>query len=135
MDSKKIFYPESRFGGFTDIDGTIIFYARVNSLIDSSSVVLDMGCGRGRWNEDEVLFRKNLRILRNKCEKVIGVDIDKSATEVWSKLVKKPDRFISISTEDLFGNLDIVQYQELADWWDYISTRYRWVKECFGGAS
>src|SRR5438093_943558 len=47
MDYKSLYYPESRFGGFTGVDGTLAFYIRVNSLIDSSSVVLDVGCGRG----------------------------------------------------------------------------------------
>jgi SAM-dependent methyltransferase len=41
------FYPESRFGGFTDIDGTVAFYPRVNALAASKDVVLDFGCGQG----------------------------------------------------------------------------------------
>jgi len=41
MRYEEIYYPEFRFGGFTDIDGTIIFYSRVNSLLDSSFTVLD----------------------------------------------------------------------------------------------
>jgi len=28
-------YPESRFGGFSDIDGTVTFYSRVNALLVS----------------------------------------------------------------------------------------------------
>lgn len=51
MDNKERFYPEARFGGFTDIDGTIAFFNRVNSLIETSSVVLDVGCGRGAYAE------------------------------------------------------------------------------------
>jgi len=27
------FYPESRFGGFTQIDGTVAFYSRVQALV------------------------------------------------------------------------------------------------------
>ena len=54
MDFKERFYPESRFGGFTDIDGTVVFYLRVNSLINASSTVLDFGCGRGAYDEDTV---------------------------------------------------------------------------------
>lgn len=49
MDNKERFYPEARFGGFTDIDGTIAFFNRVNSLIETSSVVLDVGCERGAY--------------------------------------------------------------------------------------
>lgn len=79
IDSKEIFYPESRFGGFTDIDGTIAFYARVNSLMDSSSIVLDVGCGRGAYGEDHVNIRRNLRILKEKCGKIVGIDVDEGA--------------------------------------------------------
>ena len=26
MNNKEIFYPESKFGGFTDVDGTVAFW-------------------------------------------------------------------------------------------------------------
>jgi len=74
------FYPESRFGGFTEIDGTIPFYTRVNALLDPSFVVLDIGCGRGAQKDDHVPFRRELRILKNKVKKVIGIDVDKDAS-------------------------------------------------------
>jgi len=73
---KERFYPESRFGGFTDVDGTIAFYARVQSLVDSRSVVLDVGCGRGAQAEDPVGFRRDLRNFRGKAGRVIGIDVD-----------------------------------------------------------
>ncbi len=60
MNQKERFYPEAKFGGFTDIDGTVAFFNRVNSLLDSSFVVLDVGCGRGAYNEDPVPLRKSL---------------------------------------------------------------------------
>ncbi len=53
--------------------------------------------------------------------------IDKSATEVWSKIVKKPNRFISVSTENLFGKFDISGYPELKEWHNYIMARYTWL--------
>jgi len=81
MNNKEKFYPEVIFGGFTDIDGTVAFFNRVNSLLDPSFVVLDVGCGRGACNEDPVSIRKNLRILKGKVTKVIGIDIDQSAQE------------------------------------------------------
>jgi hypothetical protein len=40
------FYPETRFAGFTHIDGTIAFYTRVNALLKRTDVVLDIGQGR-----------------------------------------------------------------------------------------
>ncbi len=79
MDKKTIYYPESAFGGFTDIDGTVVFYNRVNSLITAKSVILDIGCGRGCYTEDDVQIRRDLRILRGKGKKVIGIDVDDGA--------------------------------------------------------
>lgn len=81
MDFKKFFYPESRFGGFTDIDGTIIFYTRVNSLIQASSILLDIGCGRGAHAEDPISIRRDLQIFKGKCERVIGLDVDESGAQ------------------------------------------------------
>lgn len=77
----EVFYPESRFGGFTDIDGTIAFYNRVNALLKSTDIVLDIGCGRGEYGDDPLAFRRNLRILKKKVRKVIGVDVDKVAVK------------------------------------------------------
>jgi SAM-dependent methyltransferase len=79
MNLKITFYPESKFGGFSDIDGIINFYIRVNSLIETSSIVLDLGCGRGALADDKIPLRKNLRILKGKCQKVIGIDVDEFA--------------------------------------------------------
>lgn len=79
MSKEERFYPEVRFGGFTDIDGSIVFYNRVNALIDSSFNVLDVGCGRGALKEDPVNFRKSLKILKNKTSKIIGIDVDNHA--------------------------------------------------------
>ncbi len=73
---KDRFYPESRFGGFTDVDGTIAFYARVRSLVNPTSVVLDVGCGRGAYVDDPVPFRRDLRVLKGKVGRVIGLDVD-----------------------------------------------------------
>lgn len=81
MSSKEIFYPEAQFGGFTDIDGTVAFFSRVNSLLEPSFVVLDVGCGRGVHSEDLVQFRRNLRILKGKVSKVIGIDVDQAASK------------------------------------------------------
>ena len=78
---KERYYPESKFGGFTNIDGTIHFYTRVNALIQPDFVVLDYGCGRGAYAEDPVAYRKNLRIFQHKCQRVIGVDVDEDARQ------------------------------------------------------
>jgi len=78
-DYQLIYYPESTFGGFSDIDGSIAFYMRVNALLSPSSIVLDVGCGRGKRTDDSVSIRKNLCILKGKCKKVIGLDLDENA--------------------------------------------------------
>ena len=72
------FYPESRFGGFTDIDGNVAFYSRVNALLQPSFVVVDFGCGRGTHQDDAVIFRRGLRCLKGKVSRVIGVDADEN---------------------------------------------------------
>ena len=75
------YYPESRFGGFTRVDGTIAFYVRVNSLIEPSAVVLDVGCGRGAYGVQPSPLKKDLRVLKGKCRRVIGIDVDRRAGE------------------------------------------------------
>jgi SAM-dependent methyltransferase len=81
MNSVDRFYPEARYGGFTDTDGTMVFFHRVNSLIDSSLTVLDIGRGRGEYDEDAVPLRRKLRILKGKAAKVIGIDVDPRAQD------------------------------------------------------
>lgn len=73
------FYPEQRFGGFTDVDGAITFYMRVCELLPPDGVALDVGCGRGTQGEDPVRTRRDLRILRGRCRRVIGIDVDSGA--------------------------------------------------------
>ena len=51
-----------------------------------------------------------------------------SATEVWGKIVKKPERFISVSTEKLFGRFDVSGFPELKNWQKYIFERYTWLE-------
>ncbi len=75
-DCMSRYFPESEFGGFTDLDGTIAFFLHVNSLIRGNDTVLDVGCGRGEYADDSVAMRRDLRSLKGKCEKVIGIDVD-----------------------------------------------------------
>ncbi len=78
---KIAYYPEARFGGFSNVDGTVVFYNRVNALLQPEGVALDVGCGRGAYGEDPIPFRRELRILRGKCAHLIGVDVEASAAE------------------------------------------------------
>jgi hypothetical protein len=51
-----------------------------------------------------------------------------SPTQVWQKLVINPGRFISVYTENLFGNFNVGDFPELEEWWQYITMRYHWVR-------
>jgi len=75
----KSFNPNAnKLGGFSENDGTIDFYSRINCLINNDSEVLDFGAGRGAWSEDEILFRKKTRNLKGKVKKVYACDVDKA---------------------------------------------------------
>ena len=69
-------------GGFSDNDGTIDFYLRVNSLISKDSTVLDYGAGRASWFEDDKCkTRHEVRLLKGKVKKLIACDLDKAVLE------------------------------------------------------
>jgi hypothetical protein len=62
--------------------------------------------------------------------KVTSPELEKlgeSAVDIWKKLCKPEGRFISVSTEQLFGTLSIQQLPEIKPWVDYIHARYAWV--------
>lgn len=79
INYKNIFYPETRFGGFSKVDGTIAFYTRINALINKRSTVLNIGCGRGAFKEETVPFRRDMQIFKGRVKKVIGIDVDERA--------------------------------------------------------
>src|ERR1035437_1899034 len=81
MTHKERFYAESRFGGFTDVDGTMAFFNRVNSLLEPSFIVCDVGCGRGSAADDPILIRQSLMILKGKVSRVIGIDVDNAVRD------------------------------------------------------
>jgi SAM-dependent methyltransferase len=80
-DLRTRFHPESEFGGFSDIDGTIPFFLRARELLPADGVALDIGCGRGTQDEDPVRVRRELRILRGHCRRTIGIDVDPAAAD------------------------------------------------------
>ena len=68
---------DNMVGGFTENDGTIDFYLRINSLINDKSVVLDLGAGRASWYEDDkCATRRDIRLLKGKVKQLIAADVD-----------------------------------------------------------
>ena len=64
--------------------------------------------------------------------KVTSPELEKlgeSATQIWKALVKTEGRFISVSTEKLFGRLSQAQLPDVKTWLEYIHKRYAWVCE------
>jgi SAM-dependent methyltransferase len=66
----------NRIGGFSERDGTIDFYLRINSLLDESSIVLDLGAGRGCWVEQASPIKKKIMMIKNNVKELIATDID-----------------------------------------------------------
>lgn len=48
---------------------------------------------------------------------------------VWKRLVRKPDRFTSESTEELFGRFPVERFPELVGWWEYVTARDTWLTD------
>lgn len=68
----------------------------------------------------------------NDFRKVTSPELEKlgeSATSIWKKLVKTEGKFISISTEKLFGTLSEAQLPKITSWIEYIHARYQWILE------
>jgi len=55
--------------------------------------------------------------------------LGETPTAIWAQLVRPPDRFRSVSTEQVFGSLSIDQVPDLGAWLEYIGTRYPWVRD------
>jgi 2-polyprenyl-3-methyl-5-hydroxy-6-metoxy-1,4-benzoquinol methylase len=74
---KETYYPESEFGGYTRVSGTVAFFGRVKALARPEMTVLDVGCGRGAVADRlEENAWEQCRILKGYCKKVIGIDVD-----------------------------------------------------------
>jgi len=69
-------------GGFSQNDGTIDFYGRINSLLRGDMRVLDLGAGRAAWFEDDPsAYRRSLRLLKGKVAEVIATDVDEAVQQ------------------------------------------------------
>jgi SAM-dependent methyltransferase len=70
-------YPEAAVGGYTQLDGQVEFYTRVNALVGPDSQVLDFGAGRGHWAVDPMPeIARRLRMLKGRVARVVGTDVD-----------------------------------------------------------
>ncbi|MBI5830099.1 MAG: hypothetical protein HZB20_11305 [Chloroflexi bacterium] len=54
--------------------------------------------------------------------------LGETATGVWKQLVRPRGKFVSVSTEYLFGNLSAEQLPEMRAWLEYVGMRYAWVR-------
>jgi ubiquinone/menaquinone biosynthesis C-methylase UbiE len=81
-DYHSIYYPEAAFGGYSNVDGTVVFHQRIRSLLTPQMVVLDIGCGRGGQKvEDSSPIRRELSTHRGHCAKLIGIDPDPAGAQ------------------------------------------------------
>ncbi len=59
----------------------VLFYSRVNALIEPDLTVLDIAAGCGRAVRDPCRFRRHLGTLKGRVKKIIGVDVDPEVRE------------------------------------------------------
>jgi SAM-dependent methyltransferase len=69
-------FPERAIGGFSRVDPEVLFALKVLSILTEDMIVLDFGAGRGAMADPPGSFAKNLNILRGRCTRVIGLDVD-----------------------------------------------------------
>jgi SAM-dependent methyltransferase len=105
-------YPERRAGGFTHVDGTVTFYFRLNCLLRSDMIVLDLGAGRGAQFENlSSPFRMDLIKIKGKVAELIGADVDEAV-----HLNKFVDRAVRINIGEPLpfpdGHFDLIY----SDW-------------------
>jgi hypothetical protein len=55
--------------------------------------------------------------------------LGETAIDIWKKVVQPPDRFMSVSTEQLFGNFSVNDFPGMLPWLEYITNRYIWVTQ------
>jgi hypothetical protein len=54
--------------------------------------------------------------------------LGETPTAIWTRLVRLPDRFLSVNTEHVFGSLSVAQLPDMGSWLEYIGARYPWVR-------
>ena len=88
-------YPETEFGGYSRVDGTVAFYSRVNALLTPETRLLDIGYGRGAGKEDRCEWRRSLQCFKGRVAHVTGIDPDPDAAGNPDlddfRLIEQPD--------------------------------------------
>jgi SAM-dependent methyltransferase len=69
-------YREVEAGGFAHNDQIMLFFLRVHALLHPDMTIMDFGAGRGRIADEAPSFCRDFKILKGRCQKVIGVDVD-----------------------------------------------------------
>lgn len=104
--------PERIAGGFTRDDGTVQFYTRVNSLVSSSTTLLDYGAGRGRqFDVPDPGYTQVLQNFQGRVARVIGVDVASAVLDhphLDERHVIQPGAALPVPA----GSVDVV----VADW-------------------
>lgn len=119
-------YPEVGAGGFSRVDGTVDFYARINALIRPEMRVLDLGAGRGaQLEKTDVPYRVNLQKLRGKVAELVGVDVDEAVLEN-----RFMDKTVVVGLEESLPFADSSFDLVYADWvLEHVSEPDRFVRE------
>lgn len=73
---KQKVYPSIRVAGFSEVDGSVLFYNFVNSRLRDGDVVLDFGAGRGLAADGSLAWKKQLSGTAFRAVKRIAVDVD-----------------------------------------------------------
>jgi 23S rRNA U2552 (ribose-2'-O)-methylase RlmE/FtsJ len=109
---------------YSPYDSTVKFYNYINTLINENSIVVDFGAGRGSWLEEDSKFKINLRTLKGKVKKVIGIDIDSIVLEnkstdnniVYKDTIPLEDNSVDLIIMDwVFENILLANLTEFAE--------------------
>lgn len=98
-------------GEFSQNDGTIDFYSRITSIATKEMLLVDLGAGRAEWFEDDdVPYRRNVRLMRGKVKKVVAVDVDPAVLE--NKSADEALLMVNLEIPLASQSVDII----IADW-------------------
>ena len=55
--------------------------------------------------------------------------LGESPTDIWKQLINPADRFLSLTTEELFSSFVQDPPESLQTWAEYLSARYPWISQ------